>query len=618
MNDSLNQLKNDQQSSPLLTGGKGLDQGTLQHSNASDAAAPPTTSTETTVQYAPPPPLDGVVTEGLSSRQEPPPTVEHFASSTAALNTATAVVDYKDTPENRDGALLTDIPADYEHGGGIFSNSTMVDPRAQQEPLQQQHPNEGSSSSRQHPVMEEAMMPSKIEHQQLQMPYNDSNDESKSHQMAHHGFASSSEAVPQSQQNQQELQHSPPPNLPPLALSPPPLPTNQYPQDNNHPYYHYSPHRNQQVHPLHNRDQATNDPHHVHYQQPPPPIHHHSPYGPPPNYPHHHQNQHPHYHQQSYQPHHHYPSYNHQPPCSGFNTDRPTYLFSLPATDSQSLSNRQCYIRSTLIELFLATEEDVASRPAKGSQKIHIGQVGIRCAYCVDNKRNAKHKLLQELHRPRVERAVCFPQSISRIYQTVADMQRRHFEKCARIPVQVMGTYKSLKSTRPRGEGTPQEYWESSARKIGLVDSGVEGMGIRVMEDGDGGVVEQFLLQRKKVEDYDGARGVSEHYSNERTAAGQVGGDFNQKLGAKRRRSLDNDEEVKQSETNMGQEQKTSVLANNSIDEPPPISSYSDAHLLASISMRDRTSPSLPVVDTAGMINGHDDSKGVYTQQHEV
>lgn len=195
-------------------------------------------------------------------------------------------------------------------------------------------------------------------------------------------------------------------------------------------------------------------------------------------------------------------------------------------------------------------------------------------------------------------------------------MQRRHFEKCARIPVQVMGTYKSLKSTRPRGEGTPQEYWESSARKIGLVDSGVEGMGIRVMEDGDGGMVEQFLLQRKKVEDYDGARGVSDHYSNERTAA-----------GAKRRRSLDNDEEInrsrdqslqKQSETNMGQEQKTSVLANNSIDEPPPISSYSDAHLLASISMRDRTSPSLPVVDTAGMINGHDDSKGVYTQQHEV
>ena len=152
-------------------------------------------------------------------------------------------------------------------------------------------------------------------------------------------------------------------------------------------------------------------------------------------------------------------------------------------------------------------------------------------------------------------------------------------------------------------------------------------MGIRVMEDGDGGMVEQFLLQRKKVEDYDGARGVSEHYSNERTAAGQVGGDFNQKLGAKRRRSLDNDEEVnrsrdqslqKQAETNMGQEQQTSVLANNSIDEPPPISSYSDAHLLASISMRDRTSPSLPVVDTAGMINGHDDSKGVYTQQHEV
>ena len=229
----------------------------------------------------------------------------------------------------------------------------------------------------------------------------------------------------------------------------------------------------------------------------------------------------------------------------------------------------------------------------------------MRCAYCVDSHRNSKHKLLvHELQRPRVERAVCFPQSISRIYQTVADMQRRHFKKCTRIPVQVKGTYKSLKSTRPRGKGNPQEYWESSARKIGLVDSGMEGKGIRVMEDDQGGMVEQFLLQRKKkVEEHDSAAGVVlEHCLNEESrAAGQSDRDVNKKTSAKRRRSNDNTEEGNRTkdsssqkrQTNVVQGKKRSVVAENNVDEPPPISSYSDAHLLAS--MRDRASPPLPV-----------------------
>jgi Mn-containing catalase len=596
MNDNLSQSKNGQQSLPLLTGGEGQHQGTtLQHSNAT-----PTTSTETSVQYAQPPPLDGVAIEGLPSLQIPPPiSVQQFGDSAATATTA--VADYNDTPENHDAALLTDIPANYEHGGGLLPHSTKLDPHVQ-DPLQQQHPND-SSSSQQLLDIKGATMPSKTEQQQ-QMTYN----ESKLHEKDHSGFVSTaSEAVSGPEQNQQEPpQHSPPPNLPPITLppNPNPLPTNQYPQDNNHPYYHYPPNQSlpgQQVYPHHNQEQAINHPHQVHYQQPPPHpapiIHHHSPYSPPPNYPYHHQNQHPHFHQQQYQPqqHHPYPSYQHQPPSSGFNTDRPTYLFSLPTTDSQSLSNRQCYIRSTLIELFIATEEDVASRPAKGSQKIHVGQVGMRCAYCVDSHRNSKHKLLvHELQRPRVERAVCFPQSISRIYQTVADMQRRHFEKCTRIPVQVKGTYKSLKSTRPRGKGNPQEYWESSARKIGLVDSGVEGRGIRVMEDDQGGMVEQFLLQRKKEH--------LPHWSNEESrAAGQSDRDINKKPSAKRRRSNGNAEEgnrtkdssSKKRQTNVGQGKKPSVVAENNVDEPPPISSYSDAHLLAS--MRDRASPPLPV-----------------------
>lgn len=189
-------------------------------------------------------------------------------------------------------------------------------------------------------------------------------------------------------------------------------------------------------------------------------------------------------------------------------------------------------------------------------------------------------------------------------------MQRRHFEKCARIPVQVMGTYKSLKSTRPRGKGNPQEYWESSAREIGLVDSGQKGMGIRVMKDGEGRMVEEFLRQRKKVDEECGGVGgvVVERCVNESTAtvaAAQVaGGDYIKKPSESMKRGRSVDEEdadegskqrdqssKRQSQTDVNQDKTTSVIVNK-ISEPPPVSSYSDAHLLAS--MRDGASPSLP------------------------
>jgi hypothetical protein len=73
--------------------------------------------------------------------------------------------------------------------------------------------------------------------------------------------------------------------------------------------------------------------------------------------------------------------------------------------------------------------------------------------------------------RDRAERAVCYPSSISRVYQTVADMQRFHFEQCRGIPPETRKIYKSLKTTRPRGVGSPQTYWVQSARLLNLVDT---------------------------------------------------------------------------------------------------------------------------------------------------
>ncbi len=185
-----------------------------------------------------------------------------------------------------------------------------------------------------------------------------------------------------------------------------------------------------------------------------------------------------------------------------------------------------------------------------------------------------------------------------------------------------MGTYKSLKSTRPRGKGNPQEYWESSAREIGLVDSGLKGMGIRVMKDGEGRMVEQFLRQRKKVEECGGGGGVVESCVNESTAtvaAALVGGGDRIKKPSesmKRGRSVDEEDadqsSKRQFQTDVNQDQASTVI----VTEPPPVSSYSDAHLLAS--MRDGASPSLPVVNTAGVTNDCNESEEVQTQLNEI
>ena len=134
-------------------------------------------------------------------------------------------------------------------------------------------------------------------------------------------------------------------------------------------------------------------------------------------------------------------------------------LLAMP-TDSDSLSDRQCYVRSEMVEIFAATEKDVAARHSKGAQKLVAGQVGIRCVHCSHLR-----------PRDRAERAVCYPSSISRIYQTVADMQRFHFEQCREIPNEIRKIYKSLKTTRPRGVGSPQTYWVQSAKLLDLVDT---------------------------------------------------------------------------------------------------------------------------------------------------
>ena len=50
-------------------------------------------------------------------------------------------------------------------------------------------------------------------------------------------------------------------------------------------------------------------------------------------------------------------------------------------------------------------------------------------------------------------------------------MQRFHFESCPMVPHAVRETYRQLKTTRPRGMGSPQAYWIRSAGERGLYDT---------------------------------------------------------------------------------------------------------------------------------------------------
>ena len=136
-----------------------------------------------------------------------------------------------------------------------------------------------------------------------------------------------------------------------------------------------------------------------------------------------------------------------------------TMVLALPS-DKDSLSDRQCYVRSHFVELFEADEVAKQQRHSKGAQKLHVGQIGLRCIHCS-----------KFLPKDRAERSVCYPSSISRIYQTVADMQRFHFESCSGISHEMKNLYRSLKTTRPRGGTSPQNYWIESAKALGLVDT---------------------------------------------------------------------------------------------------------------------------------------------------
>jgi len=128
--------------------------------------------------------------------------------------------------------------------------------------------------------------------------------------------------------------------------------------------------------------------------------------------------------------------------------------------DKTALSPLRCFLREN-VYAFSATSEDIAVRTPT-TFSVELGQVGIGCIHC--------HSLPA---KERSNRAVCFPFSIGRIYQSVADIQRFHLGECKMVPESVKAKFSSLQSASSKGSKglATRQYWVASAKKLGLTDT---------------------------------------------------------------------------------------------------------------------------------------------------
>lgn len=146
------------------------------------------------------------------------------------------------------------------------------------------------------------------------------------------------------------------------------------------------------------------------------------------------------------------------------NNEKPIPCFSgcvslsLPE-DSESLSPLHCFMRKYCVEAFAAELADLAT-PRYGKAhtgRVVVGQVGIRCLHC-------KHRPARE----RQERAVCFPSSLKNIYHSIETWQRRHSLVCADLPIWIKTSMTELMQKSRAGAGGRRQYWEESARRLGM------------------------------------------------------------------------------------------------------------------------------------------------------
>ena len=127
-------------------------------------------------------------------------------------------------------------------------------------------------------------------------------------------------------------------------------------------------------------------------------------------------------------------------------------------SDRVRLSDFLVFLRLNCIEVFEASSQLVKER--NRYKQIFLHQVGIRCRFCT--------------HLPyskRGKRSCSFPQTQSRIYQSVTMMIRDHFSVCKEMPKEIREEYDKKKAVTKRGEQEAKQYWIESSEKLGLVDT---------------------------------------------------------------------------------------------------------------------------------------------------
>mmetsp|Transcript_5751 Transcript_5751/g.13100 ORF Transcript_5751/g.13100 Transcript_5751/m.13100 type:complete len:398 (+) Transcript_5751:126-1319(+) len=143
-------------------------------------------------------------------------------------------------------------------------------------------------------------------------------------------------------------------------------------------------------------------------------------------------------------------------------TDRKTYILATP-DDPNHLSEKQCYVRTRLAEIFVSDQSDI-DKSIRGRRAGFVGQIGLRCVFCVPALES----------KDRVERARCYPTTTAKFYQTVQDMQHFHFNTCPAIPSWIREKYQSLGANMNNRRGgdkmSPKDYWAKCCADWGLVD----------------------------------------------------------------------------------------------------------------------------------------------------
>ena len=133
-------------------------------------------------------------------------------------------------------------------------------------------------------------------------------------------------------------------------------------------------------------------------------------------------------------------------------------LLAIP-DDKEWLSDMDCFIRKQL-EVFCATEEDVAMAQSDRKYPVHVGQVGIRCINCSVSKKTATPQ----------GTAVAFPFSISGIYESVREFQRLHLDTCENLSDATKTKLAGFKGSSSLSS-VLRKYYVLAAKALGLQDT---------------------------------------------------------------------------------------------------------------------------------------------------